>query len=138
LKQRRLRILIVKPGLDGHDRGAKVVARGLSDAGFEVIYGGLHQTPGQIVETALEEDVDVVGLSILSGAHMTIFPRVLELLKERDAGDIMVFGGGIVPAEDAAALEALGVARIFGPGTPVADIVAFLSERFPGPPAPTA
>ncbi len=135
---RKLRILIVKPGLDGHDRGAKVVARGLADAGFEVIYGGLHQTPGQIVETALEEDVDVVGLSILSGAHMTIFPRVLELLKERDAGDIMVFGGGIVPAEDAAALEALGVAGIFGPGTPVADIVAFLSERFPGLPAPTA
>lgn len=130
--RRKPRILIAKPGLDGHDRGAKVVARGLADAGFEVIYGGLHQTPEQIVEAALQEDVDAVGLSILSGAHMTIFPRVLELLKERGASDIMVFGGGIVPAEDAAGLEALGVAGIFGPGTPVADIVNFLNDGFPG------
>ncbi len=135
---RKLRVLIAKPGLDGHDRGAKVVARGLADAGFEVVYGGLHQTPEQIVETALEEDVDAVGLSILSGAHMTIFPRVLELLARRGAGDVAVFGGGIVPAEDAAALRELGVAGIFGPGTPISDIVAFLERRFPGPPGPTA
>src|SRR5659263_193496 len=110
-----MRILIAKPGLDGHDRGAKVVARGLADAGFEVVYGGLHQTPEQIVETALQEDVDAIGLSILSGAHMTIFPRVLELLREREATDIMVFGGGIVPPDDAAELETRGVIGVFGP-----------------------
>lgn len=126
---RKLRILIAKPGLDGHDRGAKVVARGLADAGFEVVYGGLHQTPEQIVETALQEDVDAVGLSVLSGAHMTIFPRVLELLREREATDIMVFGGGIVPPDDAAALEVRGVTGVFGPGTPVSDIVSFLHSH---------
>jgi methylmalonyl-CoA mutase C-terminal domain/subunit len=125
----KLRILIAKPGLDGHDRGAKVVARGLADAGFEVVYGGLHQTPEQIVETALQEDVDAVGLSILSGAHMTIFPRVLELLRERDAADIMVFGGGIIPPDDAAALEAQGLTGVFGPGTPLSEIISFLHHR---------
>ncbi len=127
--ERRPRVLIAKPGLDGHDRGAKVVARGLADAGFEVIYGGLHQTPEQIVEAALQEDVEAVGLSILSGAHMTVFPRVLELLRERGAADIMVFGGGIIPPGDAAELEAAGVAGVFGPGTSVTAIVSFLMER---------
>jgi methylmalonyl-CoA mutase C-terminal domain/subunit len=123
------RILIAKPGLDGHDRGAKVVARGLAEAGFEVVYTGLHQTPEQIAESALQEDVDAVGLSILSGAHMTLFPRVVQLLGERGGEAIMVFGGGIIPEEDAAELERLGVAGIFTPGTPISDIVAFLEER---------
>ncbi len=127
---RRPRILIAKPGLDGHDRGAKVVARGLADAGFEVIYTGLHQTPEQIAEAAIQEDVDAVGLSILSGAHMTLFPRVMELLREKGGENIMVFGGGIIPADDAAELKRMGVAEIFGPGTPIAEIVAFLEERF--------
>ncbi|MGQ9475647.1 MAG: cobalamin B12-binding domain-containing protein [Actinomycetota bacterium] len=124
------RILIAKPGLDGHDRGAKVVARGLADAGFEVIYTGLHQTPEQIAEAAIQEDVDAVGLSILSGAHMTLFPSVMELLREKGGGNIMVFGGGIIPTEDAAELKRKGVAEIFGPGTPIAEIVSFLEKKF--------
>jgi len=123
------RILIAKPGLDGHDRGAKVVARGLAEAGFEVVYTGLHQTPEQIAEAALQEDVDAVGLSILSGAHMTLFPRVMQLLREQGGEDIMVFGGGIIPEEDVLELERMGVAGIFNPGTAISDIVAFLEER---------
>jgi methylmalonyl-CoA mutase, C-terminal domain len=118
-----IRVVIAKPGLDGHDRGAKVVARALRDAGVEVIYTGLHQTPEQIVAAALQEDADAIGLSVLSGAHMTQFARVLELLKERDATDIVVFGGGIIPDEDIAELERMGVARIFTPGAPTTDIV---------------
>lgn len=129
MEKRRIRILIAKPGLDGHDRGAKVVARGLAEAGFEVIYTGLHQTAEQIVEAAIQEDVDAVGFSILSGAHMTYFPRVLQLLRERGAGDIMVFGGGIIPGEDAEELKRMGVAEIFGPGTSIQEIVCFLRER---------
>jgi len=123
------RILIAKPGLDGHDRGAKVIARALRDAGCEVIYSGLHQTPEQIVETALQEDVAGVGLSVLSGAHMTLFPKVVELLAERDAADIVVFGGGIVPAADIEPLKAAGLAEIFTPGTPLADVVSWVDEH---------
>ncbi len=118
-----IRVIIAKPGLDGHDRGAKVVARALRDAGVEVIYTGLHQTPEQIVAAAVQEDADGIGLSVLSGAHMTLFRRVLDLLAERDAGDIVVFGGGIIPAADIAELEQLGVARIFTPGARTQDIV---------------
>ena len=120
------RILIAKPGLDGHDRGAKVVARALSDAGCEVIYSGLHQTPEQIVETAVQEDVDGIGLSVLSGAHMTLFPRVVDLLRERDAGDILVFGGGIIPDDDMAALKEAGLSAIFTPGAPLAEITEWV------------
>lgn len=119
----RARIVVAKPGLDGHDRGAKVVARALRDAGVEVIYTGLHQTPEQIVATAVQEDADAIGLSILSGAHMTLFARVLELLRERDAGDILVFGGGIVPDADIPELKSLGVAEIFTPGASTQSIV---------------
>jgi methylmalonyl-CoA mutase C-terminal domain/subunit len=119
----RVRVVVAKPGLDGHDRGAKVVARALRDAGMEVIYTGLHQTPEQIVETAIQEDADAVGLSVLSGAHMTLFRRVLELLRERGAEDIVVFGGGIIPAADIPDLERLGVAKIFTPGAPTQVIV---------------
>jgi methylmalonyl-CoA mutase, C-terminal domain len=118
-----IRVVIAKPGLDGHDRGAKVVARALRDAGMEVIYTGLHQTPEQIVEAALQEDAHAIGLSILSGAHMTLFTRLLELLKERDAADIVVFGGGIIPAGDITELERLGVAKIFTPGATTQEIV---------------
>jgi isobutyryl-CoA mutase small subunit len=118
-----IRVVIAKPGLDGHDRGAKVVARALRDAGVEVIYTGLHQTPEQVVDAAIQEDADAVGLSILSGAHMTLFPRVVELLRERDAEDILVFGGGIIPEDDIVALETAGVAQVFTPGTPTRDIV---------------
>lgn len=125
-----IRVLVAKPGLDGHDRGAKVVANALKDAGMEVIYTGLHQTPELIAEAAVQEDVDVVGLSILSGAHMTLFPVIMELLKEKGGDDIMVFGGGIIPAEDIEKLERIGVARVFGPGTDTSDIVAFLREQF--------
>ncbi len=125
----RLRIVVAKPGLDGHDRGAKVVARALRDAGVEVIYTGLHQTPEQIVATAVQEDADAVGLSILSGAHMTIFPRLLELLRANDAADIVVFGGGIVPDDDIAELKALGVAEIFTPGTSTSAIVTWVHEH---------
>jgi methylmalonyl-CoA mutase C-terminal domain/subunit len=119
----RIRVVVAKPGLDGHDRGAKVVARALRDAGMEVIYTGLHQTPEQIVETAIQEDADAVGLSVLSGAHMTLFRRVLELLKERDAEDMIVFGGGIIPEADIPELEKLGVAKIFTPGATTQSIV---------------
>jgi len=117
--------LVAKPGLDGHDRGAKVVARALRDAGFEVIYTGLHQTPEQIVETAIQEDVDIIGLSCLSGAHMTLFPKVIELLKEKDAADIVVTGGGIIPDEDVPKLKAAGITEIFGPGTSLEEITEF-------------
>jgi methylmalonyl-CoA mutase C-terminal domain/subunit len=118
-----IRVIVAKPGLDGHDRGAKVVARALRDAGIEVVYTGLHQTPEQIVETAIQEDADVIGLSVLSGAHMTLFAAVLEQLAARDAGDIVVFGGGIIPGPDIAELERLGVAKIFTPGATTASIV---------------
>jgi methylmalonyl-CoA mutase C-terminal domain/subunit len=118
-----IRVLIAKPGLDGHDRGAKVVARALRDAGMEVIYAGLRQTPEAIVESAIEEDVDLIGLSILSGAHMVLFPRVVKLLKERKAGDIPVFAGGIIPDEDARRLRKIGVRAIFGPGASLEEIV---------------
>jgi methylmalonyl-CoA mutase C-terminal domain/subunit len=126
-----LRVVVAKPGLDGHDRGAKVVARALRDAGVEVIYTGLHQTPEQIVETAVQEDADAIGLSVLSGAHLTLFPRVVQLLRDRDAEDIVVFGGGIIPAADAAQLESAGVAKVFGPGTTMQDIVAWVREHIP-------
>jgi methylmalonyl-CoA mutase C-terminal domain/subunit len=119
----RIRVVIAKPGLDGHDRGAKVVARALRDAGMEVVYTGLHQTPEQIVETAIQEDADAVGLSVLSGAHMTLFRRVMDLLTERDATDIVVFGGGIIPDADIPELRAMGVAEIFGPGATMRSIV---------------
>ena len=132
----RIRVVVAKPGLDGHDRGAKVVARALRDAGMEVVYTGLHQTPEQIVETAIQEDADAVGLSILSGAHMTQFTRVLELLAERDASDIVVFGGGIVPEADIAELERLGVARIFTPGASTQEIVDWVRSTLGGKPAP--
>ena len=121
-----IRVLIAKPGLDGHDRGAKIVARALRDGGIEVVYSGLHQTPEQIVEAALQEDVQAVGLSVLSGAHMTLFPRVVDLLAERDAVDIVVFGGGIVPKEDIAALKSQGVAEVFTPGARTTEIVEWV------------
>ena len=126
----KIRVVIAKPGLDGHDRGAKVIARALRDAGMEVIYTGLHQTPEQIVETAIQEDADAVGLSVLSGAHMTLFRRVLDLLAERNASDIVVFGGGIVPEEDVAPLEEMGVAKIFTPGATTTEITGWVSEHF--------
>jgi len=125
---RKLRVVVAKPGLDGHDRGAKIVAAALRDAGMEVIYLGLRQTPETIVKAAIDEDADVVGLSILSGAHMTLFPRVVELLKERGAEHILVTGGGIIPREDIEALEKLGVSKLFGPGTPTTAIVDYLKE----------
>ena len=127
-----LRVVIAKPGLDGHDRGAKVVARALRDAGVEVIYTGLHQTPEQIVATAIQEDADAIGLSILSGAHMTQFARVLELLREQGASDITVFGGGIVPEADIAELEQMGVAKIFTPGAPTHEIVEWVRATLGG------
>ncbi|MET3962877.1 methylmalonyl-CoA mutase C-terminal domain/subunit [Marmoricola sp. OAE513] len=126
-----LRIVVAKPGLDGHDRGAKVVARALRDAGHEVIYTGLHQTPEQIVETAIQEDADLIGLSVLSGAHMTQFRRLVELLAERDSSDIVVFGGGIVPDEDLPALNEMGVAKIFTPGATTTEITDWVTEQFP-------
>jgi len=122
----KIRVLVGKPGLDGHDRGAKVVAAALRDAGMEVIYTGLHQTCESIVEAAIQEDVDVVGLSILSGAHMTIFPRILKMLRSKKAADIMVIGGGIIPADDMKKLERLGVHKLFGPGTPTNEIVEWI------------
>ena len=121
-----VRIVVAKPGLDGHDRGAKVVARALRDAGMEVVYTGLHQTPEQIVEAALQEDADAVGLSVLSGAHMTLFARVVDLLKEKDAEDVVVFGGGIIPAADIAELERLGVRKVFTPGASMHEIVEWV------------
>jgi isobutyryl-CoA mutase small subunit len=131
--QGRIRVVVAKPGLDGHDRGAKVVARALRDAGMEVVYTGLHQTPEQIVETAIQEDADVIGLSVLSGAHMTLFRRVLELLAERDAADIVVFGGGIIPADDIAELAKLGVAKIFTPGATTASIIEWVRANVAEP-----
>ena len=125
-----IRVVIAKPGLDGHDRGAKVVARALRDAGVEVIYTGLHQTPEQIVGAAVQEDADAIGLSVLSGSHMTQFRRVLDLLKERDASDITVFGGGIIPGADITELEAMGVAKIFTPGAPMHEIVDWVRSEF--------
>jgi methylmalonyl-CoA mutase, C-terminal domain len=133
-----IRVVIAKPGLDGHDRGAKVVARALRDAGVEVIYTGLHQTPEQIVAAALQEDADAIGLSVRSGAHMTQFRRVLELLKERDASDIVVFGGGIIPDADIAELEQLGVAKIFTPGAPTTEIVDWVEAALGQPDSPRA
>ncbi len=127
--ERKLRVVVAKPGLDGHDRGAKIVARALRDAGFEVIYTGLHQTPEQIVATAIQEDADAVGLSVLSGAHNYLFKRVLDLLREKDAGDIVVFGGGIIPSEDQAALKAMGVKELFAPGTSTQDIIRFVRDN---------
>jgi len=129
LSGRPLRILIAKAGLDGHDRGAKIIARALRDAGFEVIYTGLHQTPEMIAETAVQEDVDAVGLSILSGAHLTLFPAVIEELRRRGGSDVLVFGGGIVPDEDVASLAAAGVARIFTPGATTQEIVGWVREH---------
>jgi len=130
MTEQRIRVLIAKPGLDGHDRGAKVVARALRDAGCEVIYTGLHQTPEHIAEAAIQEDVDGVGLSALSGAHLTLFPAVVEALSARDAGDIVVFGGGIIPDSDIAILEEAGIAHIFGPGTSLETIEAWVDEQF--------
>ncbi len=132
----RIRVVVAKPGLDGHDRGAKVVARALRDAGMEVIYTGLHQTPEQIVETAIQEDADCVGLSVLSGAHMALFPRVIDLLRERGAGDVVVFGGGIIPAGDIPELERMGVAKIFTPGATTQEIIEWVRTRL-GEAAPT-
>jgi methylmalonyl-CoA mutase C-terminal domain/subunit len=123
---RPVRVLVAKPGLDGHDRGAKVVAAALRDAGMEVIYTGLHQTPEMIASAAVQEDVDVVGLSVLSGAHMTLFPRVRQLLVDQGRPDILLTGGGIIPREDAEALKAQGIGRLFGPGTPTADLVDYI------------
>ncbi len=131
-ERRRLRILIAKPGLDGHDRGAKIVARALRDAGMEVIYAGLHQTPEQIVAAAIQEDVDAVGLSIHSGAHMVLFPRVVELLRQKGAGDIVVFGGGIIPREDIPLLKEKGVREIFTPGSSLAAIVDWVRRNVGG------
>ena len=127
--ERKIRLLIAKPGLDGHDRGAKIIARAFRDAGFEVIYTGLHQTPEMIVSTAIQEDVDAVGLSVLSGAHNHLFTEVLKLLKEKKAGDILVFGGGIIPDDDIARLKKKGVAEIFTPGTSLEDAVNFVKKN---------
>ena len=129
MAERKVRVLVAKPGLDGHDRGAKIVARALRDGGVEVIYTGLHQTPEQVVATAIQEDVDAVGLSVLSGAHNYLFKRVLELLKEKGAEDIVVFGGGIIPPEDIAALKAMGVKELFTPGTSTQEIVRFVRDH---------
>ncbi|HME97935.1 MAG TPA: cobalamin B12-binding domain-containing protein [Methylomirabilota bacterium] len=129
MAQRRIRVLVAKPGLDGHDRGAKIVARALRDAGFEVIYTGLHQTPEQIVATAVQEDVDAIGLSVLSGAHNYLFKRVLDLLKEQGADDIALFGGGIIPQDDIQALKAIGVKELFTPGTSTQDIIRFVRDN---------
>jgi methylmalonyl-CoA mutase C-terminal domain/subunit len=126
--KRLYRVVVAKPGLDGHDRGARVIARALREAGFEVIYTGLHQTPEQIAETTIQEDADAVGLSILSGAHMTLFPRIVSELKERGAGDVLVFAGGIIPDADVLALASIGVARVFTPGAPLADITDWLES----------
>ena len=126
MSERKIRVVVAKPGLDGHDRGAKIIARALRDAGMEVIYTGLHQTPEQIVETVLQEDADAVGLSILSGAHMTLVPRVVELLREQDAGDVVVTVGGTIPNQDIPELKELGVAEVFTPGAPVSKIIEFI------------
>ena len=135
---RPIRVLVAKPGLDGHDRGAKVVAAALRDSGMEVIYTGLHQTPEMIATAAVQEDVDVVGLSILSGAHMTLIPRVLDLLRDEGREDILVTGGGIIPREDMDALEARGTGRLFGPGTPTSELVEYIHNWFEAREAQTA
>jgi len=129
--KRKIRVLIAKPGLDSHDRGAKIVARALRDAGMEIIYTGLRQTAEQIVETALQEDVDVIGLSILSGAHTTLFPKIMQLLKKKKLTDILVFAGGIIPQEDIPAIKKLGIKEVFGPGTPTTTLVEFVSKNSP-------
>ena len=128
---RKIRVVVAKPGLDGHDRGAKIIARALRDAGMEVIYTGLHQTPEQIAETVIQEDADAVGISILSGAHMTLVPRVLDLLREQGAEDVLVVVGGTIPNDDIAALKERGVAEVFTPGAPTAQIVEYLQSRVP-------
>lgn len=130
MADRRIRILTAKVGLDGHDRGIKVISRALRDAGVEVIYTGLHQTPQMVVDAAIQEDVDGIGISLLSGAHMTLFPEIIRLLRERDAGDIVVFGGGIIPDADVEALRALGVDKVFTPGTSLDEAVSYVKERF--------
>ena len=130
MPEKRIRVLIAKPGLDGHDRGAKIIARALRDAGMEVIYTGLRQTPEMVVEAAIQEDVDAIGVSLHSGAHMTLIPRILELLKQRNATDIVVFGGGIIPQDDARELKKLGVVEIFGPGTSLQSIIDFVNHGF--------
>lgn len=129
MAEQRIRVLVAKPGLDGHDRGAKVVARALRDAGFEVIYTGLRQTPEQIVEAALSEDVNVVALSLLSGAHNTLFPKIVNLLREKGMGDVLVIGGGVIPDADIPGLKAAGVAEVFTPGTPTSDIIDFVKAH---------
>jgi methylmalonyl-CoA mutase C-terminal domain/subunit len=129
LDDKKLRILVAKPGLDGHDRGAKIIARALRDAGFEVIYTGLHQTPEMIAETAVQEDVDAIGLSILSGAHMTLFPKIITLLREKGVGDVPIFGGGIIPDDDIAQLKKLGVREIFTPGASTSQIIGWIREN---------
>jgi len=131
MAERKIRVVVAKPGLDGHDRGAKIIARALRDAGMEVIYTGLHQTPEQIVETVIQEDADAVGLSILSGAHMTLVPRVVKLLAEQGADDVLVCVGGTVPADDVAELKRLGVAEVFTPGSSTQDIIAFIRDGAP-------
>ena len=129
MEDKKIRVLIAKPGLDGHDRGAKVVARALRDAGMEVIYTGLRQTPEQITETAIQEDVDIIGLSILSGAHTHLFPKIMKILKENDVKDIIVIGGGVIPEEDIPELKKIGIAEIFTPGTDTRDIINFIKEK---------
>jgi methylmalonyl-CoA mutase C-terminal domain/subunit len=129
MENKKIRVLIAKPGLDGHDRGAKVIARALRDAGMEVIYTGLRQTPEQIVETAIQEDVNVIGLSILSGAHTHLFPRIMEILKEENVDDIIVIGGGVIPVEDIPELKKIGITAIFTPGSDTRDIVKFIKEK---------
>lgn len=129
MREKKIRILVAKPGLDSHDRGAKVVARALRDSGMEVIYTGLRQTPEQIVETVLQEDVDVLGLSILSGAHMTLFPKIVNLMKQKDLKDVLVFAGGIIPEEDIEPLQKIGIKEIFGPGTPTETVIDFVKKN---------
>jgi methylmalonyl-CoA mutase C-terminal domain/subunit len=130
MAEKKIRVLVAKPGLDGHDRGAKVIARALRDAGYEVIYTGLRQTPEQIAAAAISEDVDAVGMSLLSGAHNYLFPRVIELLKEQGAGDMLVFGGGVIPEDDIPGLKKMGMAEIFTPGTPTSAVIDFLKKHF--------
>ena len=132
MSEKKIRVLIAKPGLDGHDRGAKVVARALRDAGMEVIYTGLRQTPEMIVETALQEDVDVLGLSILSGAHMTLFPKIMQLLRDNGLDDVLVVAGGIIPDDDVPLLQEMGIRAVFGPGTPMKEIIDFIRENVKG------
>ena len=128
----KIRVILAKPGLDGHDRGLKVIAASMRDAGFEIIYLGLRQTPEMVVEAAIQEDADAIGLSILSGAHMTLFPKTQQLLKEKKADHILLFGGGIIPKEDMQALEKIGVGKLFGPGTPTTEIVEYIKQAVPG------